>query len=1014
MEPHQATGEGETASAPQQARPTQRPAHGARAHAQPQSPTLARTASLRALPARAPAGRPLARLIEGREKLTHATPVSPPTFQNRATPSKLRSGLENFLQKSKRAWNELAKSRRRKSLSRMKKPTLAVRRAFTAAILYLATASIVLATENSFRGNVLEVALFMRANLDVPVVVDPSLLNERMLGKSFRIDTSSGEKALTTLRSAIQADNLTVTKIGPTQWISSGEAKAEDFRVVDLILGARNYGILARQLPAQLQAHEKKNELLAAINVIAEQERQYSQNQRDIKLFMDRMRGIDFNLRLAVSGTALSAPDPGKAKTVTMQKEALQREIIQKGGSVLAALNKAMNSHPPEFISVYDVLPEVAFQQLDSDYLATAFANYKLYMDASATFGFDTTSEELNWATGFQEGLRKRQAAIKTFAENYQKLLSQAGLAVTSNTSGITSSAALDAALQLFDVHGDRRQAVRRVIGEKIMNQLEEQVRRLQSSGSSFHELKPRSNALYLFGNEAKSQLAPLSEKNLSEADYSYDLAEEGRLGAVTALIAGSTDGATRTLSVELQPKSDAIKQEQPTIENIFGSSEKQVSLHAADDRAFMDVNFKASIKDSLDLIASRYSRDLFDSSVSIAFDSTTDINVGGDSAGVALGLATLSHTREIPLDRKLAVTGSVRRYGDVRPVGGVYQKGKAAFDELCVALVLPAQNLENLFYLQPRDILSRHVFAVSNFSQAAGVAQVGEDKENATAANAIQLYNYALLSAIGGNLDDAAAFSEASNKLAPFHFSSRLMAMLLRVAQIKPSTCAQVGTLVRAVSTAKPESRLALANQSKGSGVNDGIAAGSTASSVLDHILTDFVAEGITGSEAINSLAQKLREITGKSVNIIVRNRDKTALATTDMHISTSDASAAEILQMICTVADAEYSQDGDIIIVGPRGASEPHNQPRNRPTSSSRGFKLLAATYGAESEQQDVTAIVANKISQGRLSLSASNNELGGDPAPGKTKQLQLKLLIDGREVERSFREGETVSLP
>ena len=117
-----------------------------------------------------------------------------------------------------------------------------------------------------------------------------------------------------------------------------------------------------------------------------------------------------------------------------------------------------------------------------------------------------------------------------------------------------------------------------------------------------------------------------------------------------------------------------------------------------------MDVSFKAAIKDSLDLIASRYSRDLFNSSVSIAFDLTTDIDVGGDSAGVALGLATLSCIKKIPLDKKLAVTGSVRRYGDVRPVGGVYHKGKAAFYYLCLVLLLPSQNMGNFLSCSQGD----------------------------------------------------------------------------------------------------------------------------------------------------------------------------------------------------------------------------------------------------------------------------------------------------------------------
>lgn len=803
----------------------------------------------------------------------------------------------------------------------MRKTALSYLKVLAAASLCSSFTPVVSASESSFSGNILEIALFMRTHLLLPVVVDPSLLNEKMLGKSFRIDAADGEKALSQLSAALQAEKLSMTKVGANHWISSEVVEVENFRVVDLILGARNYGALAGQLRTQLVGHERKDDFIAAINLMALQERQYGQSQKDIKQLTVRIRSIDFHLRTALSGSTLREPDPEKASALQMQKETLQREVIQQDRTMLAALNKALNSTPPELTSIYDALPDVARRKLYNGYLAAAFASYKLYIDASSALGFETNLDELSVAEDFQESLRALQTMDKALAENYQELLGLAGLAGAVDTSGVASSAALDAALQLFDVHGDRRQAVRRVIGEKIMGQLDEQVRRFRAPNSLSTQLNPGSNSLYLLSDNAMKQFAQSLNYTSSVTVDAYDLTDNGRVGAVTALVAGSNEGATQTLSVEFEPKNAEAKDSQPTPDNIFGSANKQVSLHTTDDRPLVDMSFRAAIKDSLDLIASRYSRDLFSLSVSIAFDSTTDIDAGGDSAGVALGLATLSRVKEVPLDKKLAVTGSVRRYGDVRPVGGVYHKGKAAFDDLCVALLLPSQNMQNLFYLPPNDTLIRHVFTTSNFSQAAGVAQVGDDKENATAANAIQLYNYALLSSIQGNLNEALVFSEAANKIAPFHFSSRLMAMLLRVAQVEPSMSPQVASLIKTVSTAQPAASVMAADGGGKGATIQGSTASSATQSALDQVLPDFVAEGISGSEAINKLAQELRKITGKPVNIVVRNREKTALATTDMHLSTSETRAGEVLQMICTLGDAEYTQDGDIIVVSPKG---------------------------------------------------------------------------------------------
>jgi len=86
----------------------------------------------------------------------------------------------------------------------------------------------------------------------------------------------------------------------------------------------------------------------------------------------------------------------------------------------------------------------------------------------------------------------------------------------------------------------------------------------------------------------------------------------------------------------------------------------------------------------------------------------------------------------------------------------------------------------------------------------------------------------------------------------------------------------------------------------------------------------------------------------------------------------------------------------------------------PQKGPAISSGALRVIAATYGAEETQKDVTAIIAGKIDNGRLEFYASNSEMGGDPIFGKLKELRLKLEINGEEKELVFREGEEVSVP
>lgn len=80
---------------------------------------------------------------------------------------------------------------------------------------------------------------------------------------------------------------------------------------------------------------------------------------------------------------------------------------------------------------------------------------------------------------------------------------------------------------------------------------------------------------------------------------------------------------------------------------------------------------------------------------------------------------------------------------------------------------------------------------------------------------------------------------------------------------------------------------------------------------------------------------------------------------------------------------------------------------------TSSPSVLQVVSATYGIPGSQKDVTSIVAAKIVDGRLDFTASNTEMGGDPAFGKAKKLRLKISVNGKEVEKVFQENDRVSI-
>jgi hypothetical protein len=72
-----------------------------------------------------------------------------------------------------------------------------------------------------------------------------------------------------------------------------------------------------------------------------------------------------------------------------------------------------------------------------------------------------------------------------------------------------------------------------------------------------------------------------------------------------------------------------------------------------------------------------------------------------------------------------------------------------------------------------------------------------------------------------------------------------------------------------------------------------------------------------------------------------------------------------------------------------------------------------IIGDTVPGNSDLQDATEIVRAKIRDGKLIFTAKNEELGGDPAPNRIKNLHLKTRHGGKSEERTFVENSRVEL-
>jgi len=75
---------------------------------------------------------------------------------------------------------------------------------------------------------------------------------------------------------------------------------------------------------------------------------------------------------------------------------------------------------------------------------------------------------------------------------------------------------------------------------------------------------------------------------------------------------------------------------------------------------------------------------------------------------------------------------------------------------------------------------------------------------------------------------------------------------------------------------------------------------------------------------------------------------------------------------------------------------------------------LRVISARYGSGGRVADVTGRLQGMVNNGILRVRVDNDSMGGDPAPGQPKQLNLQYLYQGRQRSMTVREGNYVQIP
>ena len=94
-------------------------------------------------------------------------------------------------------------------------------------------------------------------------------------------------------------------------------------------------------------------------------------------------------------------------------------------------------------------------------------------------------------------------------------------------------------------------------------------------------------------------------------------------------------------------------------------------------------------------------------------------------------------------------------------------------------------------------------------------------------------------------------------------------------------------------------------------------------------------------------------------------------------------------------------------------RTKNQSEDEPQEEIKPKEYGLEITKAIYWSANNRLDVTEELRQMIRKNTLRTS-SNNDIKGDPEPGKVKILSIEYKINGHPLEKDFPEGDRVVLP
>jgi len=111
-------------------------------------------------------------------------------------------------------------------------------------------------------------------------------------------------------------------------------------------------------------------------------------------------------------------------------------------------------------------------------------------------------------------------------------------------------------------------------------------------------------------------------------------------------------------------------------------------------------------------------------------------VPIDGPSAGIAMATGIYSAIYKIPIDNTVAMTGEISIHGNVKPIGGVYPKVKAAKKAGAKTVIIPEENKQMIL----NEISGINIVPVKNLHEVFEIALVSNYAQNNAIPASIEL----------------------------------------------------------------------------------------------------------------------------------------------------------------------------------------------------------------------------------------------------------------------------------